>query len=100
MVIACPDCGTIQSFPPLQLKARFICRRCEKVLERTTGRSLDAALALATATFILWFPANLGTLLTIQVLGIERESRLGSGVLSLFSEQWILLGLVVGLRTL
>lgn len=98
MIIACPDCGTIQSFPPLQPKARFICRRCDKILERTTGRSLDAALALAIATFVLWFPANLGTLLTIQVLGIERSSRLGSGVLGLFSEQWILLGLVVGLQ--
>lgn len=98
MIIACPDCGTIQSFPPLQPKGRFICRRCDKVLERTTGRSLDAALALAAATFILWFPANLGTLLTIQVLGIEKTSRLGSGVLSLFSEGWILLGVVVGLQ--
>lgn len=98
MIIACPDCGTIQSLPPLQPKARFICRRCDKVLERTAGRGLDAALALAIATFILWFPANLATLLTIQVLGIERSSRLGSGVLSLFSEGWILLGLVVGLQ--
>ena len=98
MNIACPDCGTIQSLPPLQPKVRLICRRCDKVLERTAGRSLDAALALAVATFILWFPANLGTLLTIQVLGIERSSRLGSGVLSLFAEGWILLGLVVGLQ--
>ena len=98
MNIACPDCGTIQSLPPLQPRVRLICRRCDKVLERTAGRSLDAALALAAATFILWFPANLGTLLTIQVLGIERSSRLGSGVLSLFAEGWILLGLVVGLQ--
>ena len=98
MNIACPDCGTIQSLPPLQPKVRLICRRCDKVLERTAGRSLDAALALAVATFILWFPANLGTLLTIQVLGIERSSRLGSGVLSLFAEGWILLGLIVGLQ--
>ncbi len=98
MNIACPDCGTIQSLPPLQPKVRLICRRCDKVLERTAERSLDAALALAVATFILWFPANLGTLLTIQVLGIERSSRLGSGVLSLFAEGWILLGLIVGLQ--
>lgn len=76
MNIACPDCGTIQSLPSLQPRVRLICRRCDKVLERTAGRSLDAALALAAATFILWFPANLGTLLTIQVLGIERSSRL------------------------
>ncbi len=98
MIIACSDCGTIQSFPPLQPRARLICRRCDKVLERTAGRSIDAALALASATFILWFPANLSTLLTIQVLGIERSSRLGSGVLALFSEGWPLIGLVVALQ--
>jgi paraquat-inducible protein A len=96
--IACPDCGTIQSLPALLPRARLLCRRCDKVLERTTGRSIDAALALAIATFVLWFPANLSTLLTLHLVGIDRSSRLGSGVIGLFNEGLWLVAIVVGLQ--
>ncbi len=98
MIIACPDCGTIQQVPVPRQGSRLLCCRCEKVLERTAGRSLDAALALALATLILWFPANFGTLLTIQILGIEKSSRLGGGVVSMWQEGWPLLAIVVGLQ--
>ncbi|MDQ2804550.1 MAG: paraquat-inducible protein A, partial [Pseudomonadota bacterium] len=70
------------------------------MLERTAGRSVGAALALATTTFILWFPANLMTLLTLHVIGIERSSRLGSGVVAMWQEGWPLLALVVGLQVI
>ncbi len=98
MIIACSDCGTIQRLPHLHRGSRLLCRRCDKVLERTAGRSLDAALALSVATLILWFPANLATLLSMQVLGIERSSRLGSGVIAMWNEGWPELALVVGLQ--
>lgn len=98
MIIACPDCGTIQSVPPLRPGAKLLCHTCAKVLERTAGRSIDAALALALSTFLLWFPANLLTLLSIQAFGFERSSRLGSGVIGLFTEGWTLLGIVIALQ--
>ena len=72
MIIACPDCGTIQRLPVLHRGSRLLCCRCDYVLERTAGRSLDAALALALATLILWFPP-MTTLMTINVLGIEAD---------------------------
>ncbi len=98
MIIACPDCGTIQRLPVLGRHGRSKCRRCGKVLERTAGRSLDAALALSLTTFLLWFPANLGTLMTIRFAGIERSSHLGSGVVEMWHEGWPYLALVVGLQ--
>jgi paraquat-inducible protein A len=98
MIIACPDCGTIQSMPALQWHSRLSCCRCDKVLERTAGRSLDAALALALTTLILLIPANVTTLFTIQVLGFERSSRLGSGVIGMWTDGWRLLAVVVGLQ--
>jgi paraquat-inducible protein A len=98
MIIACPDCGTIQRLPPLQPGRRLLCRRCDKVLERTAGRSLDAALALALATLVVWFPANLTTLLSIRVLGAEHVSRLGSGIIGLWNQGWPELAVVVGLQ--
>ena len=67
------------------------------MLERKAGRSLEAALALSAATLLLWFPANLSTLLSMRVLGIYQSSRLASGVISLWREG-LLIGIVVGLR--
>ncbi len=98
MIIACADCGTIQRLPVMHPGSRLRCRLCAKVLERTAGRSLDAALALALATFLLWFPANFSTLLTLHVLGIERSSRLISGAFSLWQEGWLLLAIIVALQ--
>jgi paraquat-inducible protein A len=98
MIIACSDCGTIQEQPTLHRGSRLRCRVCAKVLERTAGRSIDAALALALATLVLLVPANLGTLLSMQVLGVERSSRLISGAIDMWREGWLLLAIVVALQ--
>lgn len=98
MIIACPDCGTIQHIPGLGRWTRLLCCQCGKVLERTAGRSIDAALALSFTTFVLWFPANLATLMTLQIAGIERSSRLGSGAIEMWNEGWVTLAIVVGLQ--
>ncbi|MBV9116642.1 MAG: paraquat-inducible protein A [Acetobacteraceae bacterium] len=98
MIIACPDCGTIQHVPKLGQWTRLLCCRCGKVLERTAGRSIDAALALSFTTFLLWFPANLATLMTLNIAGIERSSRLGSGAVEMWNEGWLMLAVVVALQ--
>jgi paraquat-inducible protein A len=45
-------------------------------LERTAARSLDAALACASAAFLLLIPANLYPLMTTYALGASRQSHL------------------------
>jgi paraquat-inducible protein A len=93
-IIACPDCGTVQELPPLRAQTA-VCRTCEHRLERTSGRSHTVALLLALATFVLWVPANLEPLLRISILGIDRETHLASGVLTLWSRQWVLFAVLV-----
>lgn len=98
MIIACPDCGTIQRTPSLGRHERSLCLRCEKVLERTSGRSVDFALALSVATLLLLVPANASRLMTLSFGGIERTSRLGSGVFVMWREGWPLLAIGVALQ--
>lgn len=98
MLLACPDCGTVQQTPATTRQGRIVCCRCANTLERAAGRSLDASLALGASTFLLLFPANLLTLLSVSAAGIERSSRLGSGVVGMWAEGWLLLALVVGLQ--
>ena len=97
MAIACPDCGTIQELPPLPPSGIALCEGCEDRLERTAGRSLVAALACALATGILLFPANLLPLMSVSMAGAERQSVLGSGILTLWDQGWFLLAIPLGL---
>jgi paraquat-inducible protein A len=95
VVIACPDCGTLQELPQLRSQTA-VCPTCEHRLERTGGRSRTVALLFALATFVLWFPANIEPLMKISILGIERETHLGSGVFTLWSQQWVLFAILIG----
>ena len=95
MTIACTDCGTLQDIPPLPWGAIAICPTCDNRLERTNGRSINGALACASATFVLLFPANLLPLMHVSMMGMTRESRLGSGVVTLWQHQWVIMAVLV-----
>ena len=95
MTIACTDCGTLQDIPPLPWGAIAVCPTCDNRLERTNGRSINGALACASATFVLLFPANLLPVMHVSMLDMTRESRLGSGIVTLWQNQWVLVALLV-----
>jgi len=97
MTIACPDCGTVQDLPRLPFRGSALCPVCDRRLERTSGRSLDAALACSLATLILLLPANLAPLMSVSMLGMTRESRAGSGVVSLWQASWVIIAICVAL---
>ena len=96
-VLACSGCGTLQFASRAKAAPALECARCAKPLERATGRSLDAALAFATATFLLLFPANLLPFLLTSTLGVSRESRLVSGAEAMWSDGQPLVAVAVGL---
>lgn len=96
MTIACPDCGTLQDLPQLTRGAAAICPGCDHRLERTNGRSVVAALACSLATFVLLFPANLLPFLRVSLLGMTRGTLLGSGVVALWDDQWLVVAILVG----
>lgn len=98
MTIGCPDCGALLAEPAHpRAGAVLSCGMCRSELERSTGRSLDAALACASATFLLLFPANLLPFLTTSVLGVSRQSRLGTSAVAMWRDGWPLLGVVIAL---
>lgn len=95
MAIACPDCGTLQDMPPPPSGSTATCPVCLHKLERTNGRSIAAALACSTATFVLLFPANLLPLLSVSILGLHRQSRLISSVTALWHGHWVIVAVLV-----
>ena len=93
--VGCQECGTRQTLPPLEGNGAIVCATCRSTLERSGGRSLSAALACSSATFLLLIPANLQTLLTSNALGVSRHSVLASTADSALKGGWPLLALVV-----
>ncbi|CAG4893528.1 paraquat-inducible protein A [Paraburkholderia gardini] len=97
MTIGCPECGALEDIPPLAARALARCRVCHYPLERRSGRSLNAALACASSTFVLLFPANVAPLMTVGMLGAERSSVLSSGIVAMWNGGWVILALLLGM---
>jgi paraquat-inducible protein A len=95
MTIACSDCGTLQDLPPLGPRGIATCPVCRNRMEARTGRHLTVAWICSTATFALLIPANVLPVMQVSMLGMTRESRLGSSVHELWSHQWVIIALLV-----
>jgi paraquat-inducible protein A len=75
--MSCARCGAVNLAPRThQGPWTLACAQCGATLERTAARSLDAALACASAALLLLIPANLFPLMTTYALGASRESHL------------------------
>ena len=91
----CPHCGTLQRRPDDPQATTLACVTCHTVLERTAGRSLEAALACSGAAFLLLFPANLGWFLNTSVAGVSRTSWLVSSPIAMLQDGWPALALAI-----
>jgi paraquat-inducible protein A len=96
MTIGCPECGALADIPPLKGRLLARCRVCRYTLERRSGRSISAALACAMTTFVLLIPGNLAPLLTVHLLQSERTSVLGSGIVLMWREGWVIQAALLG----
>lgn len=102
MTIACPDCGALEHIPPLPPRSTAVCLRCESNLEKTSGRSITAALACSLGTLLLLFPSNILPLLRVNVVGMQAETSIADGISALWDHDWVVIAgasavLVIGL---
>jgi paraquat-inducible protein A len=96
VTIACPDCGALEDIPPLPPRSKAVCWLCQRVLEKTSGRSIDAALACSLGTFLLLIPSSVLPLLRVEFFGMRVENSMTDGILDLRGAQWVL---IAGLST-
>ncbi len=97
-VLACRHCGTIQDVPRGH-GGVLDCAVCDVGLERFTGRSMDAALAMSAGALLLLFPANFLVFLTSTLLGAAEHSRLISSTAVLWDQGWPALAIAICLVT-
>ncbi len=89
MTIACPDCGTLEEIPRLLRRDTAVCIRCQTELEKTSGRSIGAALACSLATLLLLVPLNVLPLLRVDIFGMHSQNITAAGVAQLWGRGWV-----------
>ncbi|QEG35500.1 paraquat-inducible protein A [Bythopirellula goksoeyrii] len=92
---ACHCCGQIQHTPPLAPRQLAACARCGSTVCRYSTHSASRTAALATAAFILYWPAILLPILQIERLGRHHQSSLLMGTIDLLREGSWFVGTVV-----
>lgn len=85
-LIACHACDLLQYAVPLPPGTLAKCRRCEEVLYRDRGESVDRTLALVLAGVILFVVANAFPFLAFRMQGQVVQTTLLSGVRDLHAQ--------------
>lgn len=93
---ACHCCGLIQHVPSLVERQVAACSRCGTTVSRFGEHSAGRTAALATAAFIMYWPAILLPILYIERLGRHHTSSLLVGTIELIREgSWFVGGVVL-----
>lgn len=92
---ACHCCGLIQHVPALVERQLAACARCGATMFRYGTYSASRTAALATAAFIMYWPAILLPILEIERLGRRHQSSLLVGTIELLREGSWFVGIVV-----
>ena len=93
-LLACEDCALLSRVPEAPV-GRLRCPRCRAPLHRRKPDSLTRSWALLIAAVILYIPANVFPVLSIEILGKTETDTILGGVVELFqSGMWEIAALI------
>lgn len=94
-VIACHECDLLLHDMTCQPGQDIICPRCHARLYTATVNGTERLLALSTAGLVLFLPANLFPILTLEVLGQSQSQAIINCALALFDGGLFLAALLI-----
>lgn len=83
-IMACSECGLVQSLPPPEPETVLECSRCNSSLTHPVIGGTEAPLVFSVAALILLIPAAYIPLMSVMSFGIERRNWLSTGVEALW----------------
>ncbi|MDX1571326.1 MAG: paraquat-inducible protein A [Xanthomonadales bacterium] len=83
-IILCPTCYQAHRADRLAASPRTSCARCGTVLYEMRRHGAARTLALSIAALIVFVPANIYPILSMEKLGVYSESTIWAGVQSLY----------------
>ncbi len=81
---ACPDCDLLLRATPVTEGRKSLCPRCGSVLASARQNTVSRTLALSLTGLILFFPAMLLPVMTLDAMGMEMATNLVHGISVLF----------------
>ncbi|GGO86845.1 paraquat-inducible protein A [Marinobacterium nitratireducens] len=94
-MIACHDCDLLLARPSVPEGYFAHCPRCGSTLISARRNSIERTLALAIAGLILFVPANLYPLLSLEALGLRQSETIFSSAMSLYADGLWLVSLLI-----
>jgi paraquat-inducible protein A len=85
-LIACQTCGLAQRLEELSPGVVAECYRCRSTVAKHTVNSLGRTAAFSVAALVFYLPANLHPILHMQLYGVNSESTIWDGCVTLFQE--------------
>jgi len=86
-IVACENCGLVQSMGPLPAGSWAQCARCHSEVVHRRKHSRTRTLAFALAALILYVPSNLYPLITADYHGLHSETTVFQGIRALFQHR-------------
>ena len=84
--IACKDCDLLLERVDTPVGDRALCPRCANSLYQPRDNSIEHTLALAITGLLLFLPANLLPVMSMDIVGQESSTTIYEGSLVLFQE--------------
>lgn len=91
---ACDGCGELVEIPKVDLQHQYSCPRCQNVLYRPGERFLTIIL-MALSTLFLIIPAVTFPIISLQILGVQRDMNLIQTALFFLDDTYIGVGFIV-----
>lgn len=98
--IGCHDCDLLNEIEALPEDCEAHCSRCKALLFRSRSNSISDSLALSLAGLILFIPANIYPIMSLQVLGQSKSGTLLAGAVKLYTGGLEMVGVLILLTSI
>jgi paraquat-inducible protein A len=99
-IVCCPTCGLVQQVEPPQPHQAVECPRCGSTLAEYKAGSVIPTAAFSLAALILYVPANIYPILSMERYGAYSESTVWGGVRGLMDAGYWFVAAVVFLASM
>lgn len=91
----CPCCDLLVKKQLLNYHQKANCPRCKKVLVQPVKNSIEKILALSIGALILFFPAILLPLMTLNLLGFSQGQSIAQSISAIYDEGYYLVAGII-----
>ena len=91
----CPCCDLLVEKVSLDYREKALCPRCNKTLQQPINKSVEKTLAISISALILFFPAMILPIMSMNILGNVRTQTVLESVFAVFNDGHFFVAILV-----